>query len=60
MAIVSTLCSGNTLRNGAVVAALSISGPSFRLGPDYLMSEIVPLVTAAADRLSRYLGHRTH
>jgi DNA-binding IclR family transcriptional regulator len=38
------------------VAALSVSGPSFRLGTDELLRNIVPKVTASADRLSRDLG----
>ena len=47
-------------RSGSVVAALSVSGPSFRLGYDQLVDETVLLVTAAAEQLSRYLGHRPH
>jgi DNA-binding IclR family transcriptional regulator len=42
---------------GRAVAALSVSGPAFRLGPDRLLNEVVPRVVAAADRLSRDLGH---
>ncbi len=45
-------------RTGAVVAALSISGPSFRLGLDDLLTHVVPKVVAAADRLSRDLGYQ--
>jgi DNA-binding IclR family transcriptional regulator len=44
-------------RTGLVVAALSVSGPSFRLGPEELLKNIVPKVVAAADRLSRDLGY---
>jgi IclR family KDG regulon transcriptional repressor len=44
-------------RTGLAVAALSASGPSFRLGPDELISAIVPKVVAAAERLSRDLGY---
>jgi DNA-binding IclR family transcriptional regulator len=44
-------------RTGVVVAALSVSGPSFRLGRDELQEKIVPKVVAAADRLSRDLGY---
>jgi DNA-binding IclR family transcriptional regulator len=44
-------------RTGLVVAALSVSGPSFRLGTDELLRDIVPRVTASADRLSRDLGY---
>jgi IclR family KDG regulon transcriptional repressor len=43
-------------RSGHPVAALSISGPSFRLGIDHLMREVVPNVGAAAAQLSRDLG----
>jgi IclR family KDG regulon transcriptional repressor len=43
-------------RTGLAVAALSVSGPSFRLGTDELLRNIVPKVTASADRLSRDLG----
>jgi DNA-binding IclR family transcriptional regulator len=39
-----------------VVAAISVSGPSFRLSEERLLDEVVPLVVAAADRLSRELG----
>ncbi len=41
---------------GQVVAALSVSGPAFRLGEDRLLGEVAPLVVAAAERLSRDLG----
>ena len=44
-------------RTGLVVAALSVSGPFFRLGIDELLRNIVPKVTASADRLSRDLGY---
>jgi IclR family transcriptional regulator, KDG regulon repressor len=44
-------------RTGLPVAALSISGPSFRLGSNELLREIVPAVSAHADRLSRDLGY---
>jgi DNA-binding IclR family transcriptional regulator len=47
-------------RSGAAVAALSISGPTFRLGEDRLMGEIVPMVVDSAERLSKELGHRPH
>ncbi len=42
---------------GQVVAALSVSGPAFRLGEDRLLGEVAPLVVAAAGRLSRDLGY---
>ncbi|MFP8880407.1 MAG: IclR family transcriptional regulator [Myxococcota bacterium] len=45
-------------RSGAVVAAVSASGPSFRSGIDRLMREIVPLVTGSAGRISQRLGYR--
>jgi IclR family KDG regulon transcriptional repressor len=44
-------------RTGLVVAALSVSGPAFRLGVDELIRNIVPKVTASADRLSHDLGY---
>lgn len=43
--------------SGTVVAALSVSGPSFRLGPNALAEHVVPKVIAAAEGLSRQLGH---
>jgi DNA-binding IclR family transcriptional regulator len=42
---------------GRVVAALSVSGPAFRLGEDHLLDEVVPQVVAAGERLSRDLGY---
>jgi len=42
--------------SGSVVAAVSVSGPSFRMSEERLLGEIVPLVTDAAARLSRELG----
>lgn len=42
---------------GQVVAALSVSGPSFRMGEDRLLAEVAPLVVSAAERLSRELGY---
>lgn len=41
---------------GTAVAALSVSGPAFRMGEERLLSEIVPMVTGAAERLSNDLG----
>ena len=41
---------------GQLCAAVSVSGPSFRLGEEFLFREIVPVVTAAADRLSSAIG----
>ena len=43
--------------DGCVVAALSISGPRFRLTDDRLDAEVAPRVVAAAERLSRDLGY---
>lgn len=43
---------------GQVTAALSISGPSFRLALDALLSKTLPAVVAAAERLSDRLGYR--
>jgi DNA-binding IclR family transcriptional regulator len=39
-----------------MVAALSISGPAFRLPDDELAGSLVPTLQAAAVRLSRQLG----
>ncbi len=41
---------------GRAVAAVSVSGPSFRVDADVLLRKVTPLVTAAADRLSHSLG----
>jgi DNA-binding IclR family transcriptional regulator len=43
-------------RDGHVVAALSVSGPAFRLGTDRCLRDIAPEVTASAERLSHNLG----
>lgn len=43
--------------SGEVVAAISVSGPAFRLTEAQLLAEIVPLVVAAANQLSRELGY---
>jgi IclR family KDG regulon transcriptional repressor len=43
--------------HGRVIAAISVSGPSFRLGPDELMGKAAPAVSTAADRISQHLGH---
>jgi DNA-binding IclR family transcriptional regulator len=42
---------------GRLVAALSVSGPAFRLADARLLDEIAPLVVAAAERLSKELGY---
>lgn len=42
--------------SGTAVAALSVSGPTFRMGEERLLNELVPLVTDAAERLSSDLG----
>jgi len=42
--------------SGRLVAALSVSGPSFRLSEERLFREVVPAVQAAAEELSRKLG----
>ncbi len=44
---------------GEVVAALSVSGPAFRLSEQRLIEDIVPAAVAAAERLSRELGYAT-
>ncbi|MCP4036926.1 MAG: IclR family transcriptional regulator [bacterium] len=41
---------------GRVVAAISASGPSFRLSQDRLLDSVAPMVVDVADRLSRSLG----
>jgi IclR family KDG regulon transcriptional repressor len=41
----------------SVVGALSVSGPSCRLSLDVLRSQVAPRVFAAAEQLSRGLGH---
>jgi DNA-binding IclR family transcriptional regulator len=41
---------------GAVVAALSVSGPAYRVTPERI-SELGPLAAFAAERISRRLGH---
>jgi DNA-binding IclR family transcriptional regulator len=42
---------------GRVVAAISVSAPSSRAGEQVLLERLVPRVSAAAERLSRELGH---
>jgi IclR family acetate operon transcriptional repressor len=42
---------------GEVLAALSISGPAYRLGEERMHREIAPQLVAAATRLSRELGY---
>jgi len=42
---------------GRVVAAISVSAPSSRADEQTLLERIVPRVSAAAERLSRELGH---
>jgi DNA-binding IclR family transcriptional regulator len=42
--------------HGDVIASLSVSGPTFRLG-DLRVKELVPVVQDAADEVSRRLGH---
>jgi DNA-binding IclR family transcriptional regulator len=43
--------------SGRMVAALSVSGPAFRLGEEHLLRGVVPAVTRAAEALSRELGY---
>jgi DNA-binding IclR family transcriptional regulator len=45
--------------DGMVIAALSISGPTFRMSEDRLLTELVPLVTSIGERLSQELGYAT-
>jgi IclR family KDG regulon transcriptional repressor len=42
---------------GRLVAALGVSGPSFRLDRDALLDRAVPALLRAAEELSRGLGH---
>jgi IclR family transcriptional regulator, KDG regulon repressor len=41
---------------GKVIAAISVSGPTFRLSEDHLLGTVAPAVVDAAERLSRSLG----
>lgn len=41
---------------GRVIAAISASGPSFRLSQDHLLGSVAPTIVEAADRLSRSLS----
>jgi DNA-binding IclR family transcriptional regulator len=43
--------------NGGLLAAISVSGPAFRMPEDLLYRETVARVTDAASELSRQLGH---
>ena len=43
--------------SGRMLAALSVSGPAFRLGEEHLLRGVVPAVIAAAEALSRELGY---
>ena len=52
-------CAGAPVHDagGRMVAALSVSGPAFRLGEERLLRYVVPAVTGAAEALSRELGY---
>lgn len=43
--------------SGRMLAALSVSGPAFRLSEEHLLRCVVPAVTGAAEALSRELGY---
>ena len=43
--------------SGEVVAALSVSGPAFRLSEDALFSSVLPALSSTAARLSEALGY---
>ncbi len=43
--------------SGAVLGALSVSGPAFRTDEERLLGELVPQVVAAAEDLSQQLGY---
>lgn len=53
------VCAGAPVHDatGEVVAALSVSGPAFRLPEDRLLRDVVRLLIEAAERLSRDLGY---
>lgn len=42
--------------DGTVVAALSVSGPSYRLGPD-MFGEVARALCAGASEISRRIGY---
>jgi len=42
---------------GQPIAAISVSGPSFRLAEDRLRREIIPMISRSAEQLSRDLGY---
>ena len=44
--------------SGRLAAALSVSGPAFRLSPETLLGQVVPVLLSAADELSRQLGYQ--
>ena len=44
-------------RSGQVVAAVSVSGPSYRLDDQRIRQVVAPLLAATAD-ISRRMGHR--
>lgn len=46
--------------SGRLVAALSISGPAFRMSRDTLLDRIVPVLLSSANELSRQLGHQEY
>jgi DNA-binding IclR family transcriptional regulator len=43
-------------QTGQVIAAVSVSGPSFRLGAPRLLEELAPAVVRAAAEISARLG----
>jgi DNA-binding IclR family transcriptional regulator len=45
--------------NGEVLAALSVSGPSFRVTEDVLYSKVVPMLTSVTKELSSALGFQS-
>jgi DNA-binding IclR family transcriptional regulator len=44
--------------SGRVTAAVSVSGPAFRLSTELLLTKAAPLVVSVAERLSQGLGYR--
>lgn len=52
-------CAGAAIRDhtGAVVGAISVSGPATRLTPERIRNEVGPLVRATAREISRAMGY---
>ena len=46
--------------SGRLVAALSVSGPAFRMSRDTLLDRIVPVLLSSANDLSKQLGYQNY